>query len=76
MLCHDRERWDAVAKKKPTIKANVYAVIEQAVESGVERGWSKAHRHTDTPEPDMIRERIVEAVVAELCERLDWEGKS
>lgn len=61
---------------KPKVKADVYTAIDTAVENGVLAGWRLAHKHTDTPHGDLVCQRIVEAVLAELCERLDWEGKA
>ena len=47
----------------------VWPLLTEAVEAGVQRGWNRAHKHTDTPEEARILDEIHTAVMAELCER-------
>jgi hypothetical protein len=35
------------------MKAKEYNLITQCVETGVMLGWNRAHKHTDTPDPDI-----------------------
>jgi hypothetical protein len=53
-----------------TVRVNAYAVIERAIEEGIERGWHRAHKHTDDPVPGAIRSELYNAVLGELCEVL------
>ena len=55
------------------MKAKEYNLIAQCVETGVMLGWNRAHKHTDTPDPDTIRSAIEQAVLNEICEWFDFE---
>ena len=44
-------------------------VIDMAVENGIVLGWTRAHKHTDTPDADAIQDAIHMAVMNELG---DW----
>ena len=55
------------------MKAKEYNLIAQCVETGVMLGWNRAHKHTDTPDPDTIRNAIEQAVLNEICEWFDFE---
>lgn len=58
---------------KPRLKPDAYKLATEAVEAGIAYGWQRAHKHTDTPEPETIREEIERAVMNELAERFRWE---
>jgi hypothetical protein len=62
-------------KVKPTgtMRVRAYLVISRAVEDGVELGWRRAHKHTDAPSEDTIREAIAAAVLGEICEWFDFD---
>jgi len=55
-----------------TIQLNTYRVIDDAVERGVEIGWRRAHKHDDTPTPDVVRAAIADAIMLELSEVVLW----
>lgn len=55
------------------MKVNVYAVLSMCVEIGVERGWNRAHKHSDTPDEHYIRQCIEDAVLHEICEYFDMD---
>jgi hypothetical protein len=57
---------------KITIKLKVYPLIERAVEEGVGRGYLRAHKHTDTPDQETLKDHILQAVMNELCEIIDF----
>lgn len=59
-------------KIKATVKLRAYEVISRAVESGVNWGWQHAHKHDDGPSEDTIKSRIVDDVMSELCELIDF----
>ena len=46
-----------------------YRVLEDAVESGVDWGWMHAHKHTDTPSEEQIKDSIRMDVMNEISER-------
>jgi hypothetical protein len=51
------------------MRAREYRLMEDCVELGAKRGWSRAHKHTEHPSESDIREVIVQAVMEEICER-------
>jgi hypothetical protein len=64
------------------MKAKEYVVFSEAVETGVNRGWSKAFKHLDCSEEvekflnlyeQTIKENIYLAVTGEVCEYFDFE---
>lgn len=59
------------------MKVNTYKVISDAVENGIKYGWYRAHKHTDEPAEDEIKNRIQMAIMAEMIEYFfifDQEG--
>ena len=54
---------------------NAYAVISRAVEEGVECGYNRAHKHTDTPSKDGMITAIEDAVMLNLSEVLIYNGE-
>jgi hypothetical protein len=58
---------------KVKIKVNVYKVLARAVEEGVAYGWNRAHKHTDTPSAEAIKEEIENAVMNEISEVVKME---
>jgi len=52
-----------------SIQIAAYKVIDMAVENGIVLGWTRAHKHTDTPDADAIQDAIHMAVMNELG---DW----
>lgn len=56
------------------MKAKEYPILEMAVSSGVMLGMNRAHKHSENPSQDMIREKIIEAVMSEICEWFDLDA--
>lgn len=59
-----------------SVRANVYRIMDEAVENGVRYGWRRAHKHTETPDEDMIVDEINRAVMSELCEYLIFDDEA
>ena len=55
------------------MKAKEYNVVEMAVRAGVEYGYNRAHKHTDSPSEETIKEAMCEAIMAEMCEWFIFE---
>ena len=49
-----------------TIRVNTYAVLARAAEEGVAYGWSRGHKHTQTPSPEAVQQAIEDAVMNEV----------
>ena len=60
------------------VRARVYRIVARAVEEGVGYGWHRAYKHVEMPpREDFSRQAIdviVNAVLNELSEVLDFEG--
>ena len=52
----------------PVMLVDVYKVLYECVERGVQFGWHHAHKHTDTPAEFQIRDQICGDVMTEICE--------
>lgn len=57
------------------MKPDIYKLIEQCVENGVAYGWLRAHKHTDTPTPEQIQEKIRQAIMSEICEWFQFDPR-
>jgi hypothetical protein len=55
------------------MKVRAYSVLSRAVEEGVEYGWRRAHKHTETPDPETIKDQIMTGVMNEICEYFDFD---
>lgn len=55
------------------MKFKAYQLIERAVEEGVNYGYNRAHKHTDTPTEATLKGLITEAIMSELCDIIDFD---
>lgn len=51
-----------------TLAVDIYRVLAECVERGIERGWYRAHKHDEDPPPENIRHHIEQEVMNEVCE--------
>lgn len=58
---------------RQVVRIDLYRLIADAVERGIAYGWSRAYKHTDTPEPDSVKQDIEDAVMNELCEFIQFD---
>ena len=45
------------------MRTKMYPLIQQIVESGIDAGFSRAHKHTDTPCDQTIKQCIEEYIM-------------
>ena len=50
------------------MKVNYRKLIEDCIESGIERGWRQSHKHTETPNPDAVKSTIEDCIMREFYE--------
>tara|TARA_B110000902_G_scaffold92916_1_gene110216 strand:+ start:2817 stop:2996 length:180 start_codon:yes stop_codon:yes gene_type:complete len=55
------------------MKIKMYPLIEQIVESGVEAGYTRAHKHTDTPNEETIKQCIHQYVMSGFDEAFEFD---
>lgn len=53
---------------KKNLKVNTYEILDRAIENGINCGYRRAHKHTDSPTEDQLKEEIRKAVMLEACE--------
>lgn len=57
------------------MKFRAYELVARAVEAGAAYGVRRAHKHTDNPSRDTIQNEVVNAIMSELCDIIDWEDE-
>ena len=60
--------------KKRGVRARTYTIMAEAVEAGIARGFRRAHKHTSKPAESALLDEIEQAVMAEICERFEFDG--
>ncbi len=55
------------------LKVNVYAVLEECIEIGIEAGYNKAHKHDDNPPASYIKEQIGHYIMLQIAEKFKFE---
>ena len=55
------------------MKPKFRVILEQAIEEGVRRGYSRAHKHVDNPTEGAIIEHIEVPVMSSIYEYFDFE---
>jgi|SanBayMetagenome_1026888.scaffolds.fasta_scaffold30160_2 hypothetical protein len=55
------------------MKVDEYKVLVMCIENGVQVGWNRAHKHSDTPEPHYVQSCIDEAVLHEIFEYFNFD---
>jgi len=59
-------------KARHGLQIDIYRLVSNAVDCGVEAGWNRAHKHTDTPTPEAIKCEIESAIMNELSDVFIW----
>ena len=60
-------------KINSSIKIRAYPIIEQAVETGLNWGWSRSHKYVDNPDEHHIQEQMLNEVMLALSEVLSFD---
>jgi len=55
------------------MRVRAYEVLRRAVEEGAAYGWRRAHKHTDAPGEETIKDEIVTGILNEVCECFDFD---
>lgn len=73
IACHEfpdrksnQRNWDLKKKKLP--KPDVYKILNECVERGIQGGWNRAHKHTDKPSEELIKQEIERYVMMQMDE--------
>ena len=57
------------------MRVRAYDVLRRAIEEGIEYGWRRAHKHTDTPDDEAIKEQILTGILNEVSEYFDFDDE-
>lgn len=63
-----------VVKVAATVRFNAYTIVERAVDEGVVYGLNQAHKHNDRPSREVMLGQIINAVMAELSDVINFGG--
>lgn len=55
------------------MKANTYVIVQDCIERGIRLGWHRAHKHTESPDENIIFDRIENAIMSEISEYFVFE---
>lgn len=54
------------------MKPRLIPLLDQCIENGFAQGWRKAHKHTENPKEEFIREQVRIAIWDQLHEWFDF----
>ena len=58
------------------LRVDVYKVLEECIQKGIEAGWNKAHKHTDKPESYQIFDQIEHYIMLEIFEKFKFDNEN
>ena len=53
------------------MKIKMYPLIQQIVESGIDGGWNRAHKHTDTPVDQQLGNELKDSIERYIMQGFD-----
>lgn len=56
------------------MKVKLQRVLEDCLERGINYGYNRAFKHTDTPSEEVVKDQIMQAILNELYEYFDMTG--
>jgi hypothetical protein len=59
-----------------SMKPNIRTILTLAIERGIDWGYTRAHKYTDTPDESRIKESIETEIWNEIDEVFDFEIKA
>ncbi len=65
-------------KKLPVdggMRVRTWTVLSDCVEDGIGYGWQRAHKHTDKPDEDALKEAIYDAVTGEISQYFSFDDQ-
>ena len=57
------------------MKLNYRKLIEDCIETGIERGWRRAHKHNETPHSDVIQSTIHDCIMEQFYEYFIFDNE-
>ena len=53
------------------MKPKTRLVLEMAIKEGISFGWNRAHKHTETPDEDVVKQQIEQHIWNSIYEWFD-----
>jgi len=72
-----RTKVEAKAKVVGGLRVRVYQLLDRCVDEGWNYGWMRAHKHTDSPDVEALKQEVCAAIMSAIMEYFDvHEGES
>lgn len=55
------------------LKVNTYVVLSECIEIGINMGWNRAHKHTDNPNEEQLKEEIERYILLQISEKFKFD---
>ena len=55
------------------MQVKMYPLIERLIDEGIEAGWNRAHKHTDTPIEKTIKQCIEQYIMQGFDETFEFD---
>jgi hypothetical protein len=55
------------------MKPKTHLVLEMAIKQGIDYGWMRAHKHTDKPNENLVKQEIETEITNAVYEWFDME---
>lgn len=72
-LIEATENFNRYANKQRRWDMTTYSRLSKCVESGISGGWNKAHKHTDKPSEEDLKEQIHNYVMLNINEEFQFK---
>ena len=56
------------------MKPKLHLALELCIKNGIDYGWNRAHKHTDTPNENVIKQEMEEEIWNQIFEWFDMEA--
>ena len=57
------------------LKPNIYAILKECIEIGINAGYRRAFKHIDNPSEEIIKEEILKYVILEIVEKFNFDDQ-
>jgi hypothetical protein len=61
-------------KSSSKVRFKAYNLVARAVEEGVAYGYNRAHKHSDEPSEEVIKQAMIDSILNSLCEIIDFDS--
>ena len=58
------------------MKPKVHYVLEMCIKNDIDFGWNRAHKHTDTPSENLLKQELENEIWNQIDEWFDMENEN